>query len=518
MDSSETFINRKHGKEAIGYATPQLEKILKVTYGCIVYQEQVMQICRELAGYSYARADLVRRAMSKKKEDVMRAERANFKDGCAKHGIAADTADEIFDVMVGFAKYAFNKSHATAYGIISYRTAYLKAHYPAEYYAALMTSVLSYTQKLREYMVDAQKMGVSVLPPDINRSSSDFSASGESIRFGLLAIKNVGRQFTDALVRERANGLYKSLDEFLRRLGGADINKRTIESFIKAGVFDSLGVPRSALLACYENIIESEHEKKRNNISGQMDFFSLGAAVSSSSDYEYPKIEEFSKKELLILEKESSGMYFSGHLIDAFSAHIAKEAPDKISEIISDASQGDASARYKDGCSVKLAGIITAKKTKALKNGDTMAFLQLDDKYGEIEIIVFAKQYVKFSELLAEDAAVIVEGKISVEDNEECKILLSKVTPLLNDSELTKSAPMEHKPPQRLFIKLSELSESKLLPVYRIAGLNPGKTPVIIFDDVTKKYINIKNVTLEPTERVLRRLADNYGEGNVILK
>lgn len=534
MDSIDTFISRKHGKETITYRTPELEKILNVTYGCIVYQEQVMQICRLLAGYSYARADIVRRAMSKKKTDAMNAERESFVEGCANNGIAKNIANDIFDDMVGFAKYAFNKSHATAYGIISYRTAYLKAHYPAEYFAALLTSVLDSASKLREYIADAAKFGVKVLPPDINESESDFSVSDCNIRFGLLAIKNVGRQFTDAVVRERKRKKFTAFDEFVSRLSGNDINKRTLESFIKCGVFDRLGVTRSSLLASYEGILEAEQDKKRNNISGQMDMFSLalGADTKSESSYSYPEIEEFTLKELLLLEKESSGMYFSGHMIDSYSNHIDSMELDRISDILDDVqnSADNPNVKYKDNSTVKIAGIVTDKKTKTLKNGDTMAFIKLEDRIGEMEVIIFAKQYAKISAALSEEGAFLIDGRITSEDGEDVKVILSKLTPLIDNKSFT-AAPQKNEKsnegasqtkdlsqPARLFIKLERFEETKLAPIYRIANLNPGKNPIAIFDASTKKYISLKNVTLSLNDKTVERLKSIYGESNVAIK
>ncbi|MBR5817369.1 MAG: DNA polymerase III subunit alpha, partial [Clostridia bacterium] len=290
MDSIAKFNERKHGREPIEYDVPELSEILDVTYGCIVYQEQVMQICRALAGYSYARADIVRRAMAKKNESVMLAEKSDFINGCLANGVEKAAAEKIFDEMVGFAKYAFNKSHATAYSVISYRTAYLKAHYPAEYFSALLTSVLSDTAKLRSYTADAQKFGVRVLAPDINESDSYFTVSDGNIRYGLLAIKNVGRVFADAVIREKNKRPFKSFDDFVSRMSASDLNKRTVEALIKCGVFDSLGVTRSSLISCFESIIEAEHTKSRNNVSGQLDMFSMGREVEVSGGVEYPEI------------------------------------------------------------------------------------------------------------------------------------------------------------------------------------------------------------------------------------
>ena len=525
MDSIDSFIARKHGKEPITYRIPELEDILDVTYGCIVYQEQVMQICRKLAGYSYARADIVRRAMSKKKTEAMNAERESFVAGCAECGISTDDANAVFDDMVGFAKYAFNKSHATAYGVISYRTAYLKAHYPAEYYSALFSSVLDSAQKLREYIADAGRLGIKVLPPDINLSMSDFSVSGGDIRFGLLAIRNVGRAFTDAVVAERMHGRFASFDEFVRRMSGSDINKRTLESFIKCGVFDSLGVPRSALLVSYETILEAEQDKRRNNISGQMDMFSLGASVALNSvSYSYPDIKEYTLRELLLLEKESSGMYFSGHMIDSFSSHVESLSPDRISDILTDAEAEDENAeiKYKDGSTVRVCGIISAKKTKALKNGDTMAFISLEDRLGEIDVIVFAKQYSRFSKELNAENAIFVEGRISEEEGEQPKILLSRLLPLKTNSEFAAAASDKKEEVMpvsaRLFVKVTSIEEKTLAPIYRLANLNSGKVPIVLFDAATKKYTAMKNITIDSSDRVISRLKAIYGDNNVILK
>ena len=519
MDSIDKFIARKHGREKTEYKIPELKEILDVTYGCIVYQEQVMQICRLLAGYSYARADLVRRAMSKKKSDVMNAEHDGFIKGCVERGFSAESASEIFDEMVGFAKYAFNKSHATAYGIISYQTAYLKAHYPAEYFSALLTSVLDNAQKLREYIADAQKYGVKVLPPDINLSRADFGVVGGNIRFGLLAIRNVGRQFANAVVLERKKRPFKAFDEFVSRLSGADINKRTLESLIKCGVFDSLGVSRSSLVACYENIIDSEHEKTRNNVSGQMDFFSMASAGSTvTRGYEYPSLPEYPLKELLILEKESSGMYFSGHMIDNYSKHAASLNLDRISDILEDTRDGDENPnpRYKDRQNVKIAGIITDKKTKTVKNGDTMAFIKLEDRFAEIEVIVFARQYSACSAELYGDNAVMICGSISAEEGEESKILLSSIEPLMTNHDFEEKNKATHN--TRIFIKVSNLYDTRIPRITKLALLNPGECDVVIYDVESKKYSALRGTKLSATDKVLSRLREIFGEENLVIK
>jgi len=519
MDSIDSFIARKHGRERVEYKIPVLKDILDVTYGCIVYQEQVMQISRALAGYSYAKADILRRAMSKKNTSVMLAEREGFVNGCRERGVNPEYAEEIFDEMVGFAKYAFNKSHATAYGIISYRTAYLKAHYPGEYFAALLTSVLDSTDKLKEYIADAQKHGVSVLPPDVNASKSDFSVSDGNIRYGLLAIKNVGRNFARSVVLEReSGGKYRSFEDFVKRLAPSDINKRTLESLIKCGVFDSFGIPRSALLSSYEIILSAEQDKLRNNVTGQLDLFSFGGSDLSPEGYKYPSVPEFPLKELLLFEKEASGMYFSGHMIDNYESHISTLKVDKISDILHDMSEENIGAptKYKDKARVACAGIITAKRTKVLKNGDTMAFISLEDKLSEIEVIVFAKQYARFSDEIYQENAVYVEGNISEEEGEAPKILLSNLIPL-KSGEMARTVPPEEKTEAKLYIKIDGFNDKRLQSISRMALLNRGKTAVVVYDVKTKKYSAMRDVKINPTESVIERLCKIFGEDAVVL-
>ena len=519
MDSIDTFIARKHGREKTVYKIPELKSILDVTYGCIVYQEQVMQICRLLAGYSYARADIVRRAMSKKQTDAMKAEKDAFISGCEARGISSELASEMFGEMLDFAKYAFNKSHATAYGVISYRTAYLKAHYPAEYFAALLTSVLDNATKVKEYIADAQKFGVSVLPPDINLSRADFSVVDGNIRFGLTAIRNVGGQFASAIVKVRENGVYKSFDDFVSRLGDCDLNKRTVEALVKCGVFDSLGITRRALVASYENIIESEHARQRSNITGQMDIFSAATASSHSTSYEYPDLKEYSLKELLLLEKESSGMYFSGHMIDHYSEEIDKLSVDRISDLISAFSEdGVADSRYTDRAKVRVAGIVNAKKTKVTKNGDTMAFVILEDRYSEIEVIVFARQYAEFSAELFVENAVVIEGNVSVEDGDVIRIILSSAKSLGAGTSYMADEPKTSVKEAKIYIKLPDVNDRNIGPIYRIANFNRGNAAVIIFNESTKKYVALKGVTMAQTDKVKEKLTALYGDSNVVFK
>ena len=522
MDSIDKFIARKHGEEKTEYKIPELKEILDVTYGCIVYQEQVMQICRKLAGYSYARADIVRRAMSKKKTSAMQAERDAFLDGCVANGIDKSDAADIFDEMVGFAKYAFNKSHATVYGVTSYRTAYLKAHYPAEYFAALLSSVLDNSKKLKEYIADAHKFGVKVLPPDINMSDVDFTVSDGNIRFGLLAIKNVGRVFANSVIKKRQNGKFTSFDKFVSAMADAELNKRTLESLIKCGAFDSLGVARSSLLACYEAIVDSELESKHSNVAGQFDLFSVGFGGDKieAPAYEYPNLPEFSLRELLILEKESSGMYFSGHMADNYSRHISALGVDKISEIFDDFSEDAVvtGTRYKDKSAVKVAGIITARRTKVTKNGSTMAYLTLEDRFAEIEIIAFAKQYSTFYSELYVDNAVCISGNISAEEGEDPKLLLSSVEKLIPNASYVEEKNVDSEKKNILYIRVKDQKDERIPLIYRMSALNRGQTQIVLFDDSTRKSLAMKNILIDPNDKVLGKLRDIFGQNDVVLR
>ena len=518
MDSIDKFIARKHGKEKTDYKIPELKDILDVTYGCIVYQEQVMQICRNLAGYSYARADIVRRAMSKKKADVMEAEKESFVSGCVAHGVNEKDALDIFDEMVGFAKYAFNKSHATAYGFLSYRTAYLKAHYPAEYFSALMTSVLSDTGKLSEYIIDANKHGVKVLAPEINQSGVNFTVVNGNIRYGLLAIKNMGKNVSEAIIRERSKKPFKSFDDFVCRMTGSDLNKRTLEALIKCGVFDGLGVTRRSLMECYERVLEAEQDKARNNVAGQMDMFSMGIEVTSaSSTFDYPNLPEFPIKDLLMFEKESSGMYFSGHMLDNYANHVATLSVDKLSDIIA-STEVNAEAKYKDRDNVKIAGIISAKRTKSVKNGETMAFIKVEDRTSEAEVIVFTKQYAKFAGILHEENAVMIEGALSFEDGDTIRIILSNAMPLISNDDF--SIPSgESVKAERIYIKVAGVTDYAVNKIQRLATLNPGSTQIVIYDASTKKYNVLKDSLISvESKRVLDKLYDGFGRENVVLK
>jgi len=458
MDSIPRFIECRHDSSKVVYDLPELEPILKSTYGCTVYQEQVMSIFRTVANYTYGHADIVRRAMSKKKSSVLEAERESFISGAEQNGIDPQKANKLFDDMTSFANYAFNKAHAAAYAVISYRTAYLKAHYPCEYMAALLTSVLDNQVKSVEYINECSRFGISVLPPDINGSRVTFSTDREhnNIRFGLLALKNVGKQFVESIIEQRLTfGEFSSFDNFIERMSEVcDLNKRQVEALIKSGAFDRLGLYRSQLLSAYESIIDGVQQRNRNNLAGQMDIFSLIEIDMPS--YNYPDLPDFSMREKLLLEKESSGMYFSGHMLDNYQSNIDDLDTVNISDLFETVEEGE--LIYSDKDKVSIAGIINSVSLKTTKNDDRMAFFTLEDKYGEVECIVFPKKYNEYYSEIFIDGAVYVEGTVSIKDDETPKILVNRILPLAeNEKYVSKSAIAKEKAPEE--IKTAEKSE-----------------------------------------------------------
>ena len=360
------------------------------------------------------------------------------------------------------------------------------------------------------------------MPPDVNKSDVDFTVSDGNIRFGLLAIKNVGRVFANAVVKKRQSGEFGSFDKFVSRMADSDLNKRTLESLIKCGAFDSLGVTRSSLLSCYDSIVDAELDSKHSNVAGQFDLFSMGFDGGSIElpPYEYPSLPEFSLRELLVLEKESSGMYFSGHMADNYSKHIESLRVDKISDILDDFSEEGTvtNPKYKDKASVKIAGIITAKKTKVTKNGSTMAYLTVEDRFAEIEVVVFAKQYSAMYSELYTDNAVCICGNISAEEGEDPQILLSTVERLTSNSDYveTKSAEAEKK--TTLYIRVANQKDERIPLIYRIAALNRGQTQIALFDDSTRKTLAMKNILIDPSDKVINKLKDIFGQNDVVLR
>ncbi len=492
-----------------------------------------MQIFRELAGYSFARADLVRRAMSKKKTDVMQAELSAFLEGSAARGIPEDIARGVFHEMEDFAKYAFNKSHATCYAVLSYRTAYLKAHYPREYMAALLSSVMGQTDKMSDYLAECMRLHIPVLPPDINESRLNFSVSGPHIRYGLLAIRNIGRNVTEKLIAERSkNGVFSSFEDFVYRMCGRDMNIRLLEALIKCGAFDSLGIYRSRMLAVSDSLLTQAEAMKKSREDGQIDFFSIMEEKEEAPlRASYPDIPEFPAKELLILEKESSGFFFSGHLLDNYSRHIESLSADSVYDIKSafdtendDASDED-SKPYTDKETVTVAGIITRRTNKTTKKGAAMAFLSLEDRRGEIDIVVFPQKLAQYDALLRTENPVAIKGQISIGDgeNEEVSILLSECVLLAeNDAADGKTAPAEAqslKKPTALYIRVPSLSHplcAKALA--RLRAFASGTLPVYVYNTDTGKYSMAKDVFVPENQEVLRAVADILGDHNAVIK
>lgn len=437
MDFIPKYIKGKNEKDSISYLCPQLEPILKPTHGCIVYQEQVMQIVRELAGYSYGRSDLVRRAMSKKKADVMAKERQNFVygneeegvKGCVNNGISAEIANQIFDEMTDFAKYAFNKSHAAAYAVVSYQTAYLKYYYPVEFMAALLTSVIDNSTKVSEYIMSCRQMGIEILPPDINEGERVFSVSGTSIRYGLSAIKGLGGSVIDSMVEEReAGGPFTSLKDFAERLSGKEVNKRTIESFIKAGAFDSMPGTRKQKMMVYVQVLDAVAQNKKRNLTGQMSLFDF-ASEEDKKEFEVtmPDVGEYSKEMMLGFEKEVLGIYVSGHPLEEYETVWRKNIVNTTLDFQID--EETDTVKVQDEAVTVIGGMITSKTVKTTRTNSVMAFLMIEDLYGVVEVIVFPRDYEKYRTLLEEDRKIFVVGRITVEEDRPAKVICQKIVP-----------------------------------------------------------------------------------------
>ena len=540
MDSIPTFIECRHHPEKVTYVTPLLEPILRSTYGCVVYQEQVMRIFREVAGYTFGHADVVRRAMSKKKAAVLMAERETFVAGAVERGVEAAVAEKLFADMESFANYAFNKSHAAAYAVLCYRTAYLKAHYPCEYLSALLTSVLGNQTKVAEYIAECTGRGIRVLPPDINESCVEFAVTDGNIRFGLLAIRNVGRQFLEQILDERRRGKFASFEDFINRMDAGSLNKRMVEALIKAGTFDRLGVFRSRLLASYERIIDQAAEKGRNNIAGQLDMFSMLANPAGEKEqmFDYPPLPDLSPREKLLMEREATGMFFSGQLLDSYSKHLKLLSPMPITDLTGEEAAPQEKQR------VTVAGMITGVTLKNTKSGERMAFFRLEDQYGEIECVVFARQFAESAHLVRTDLAVAVTGTVSLREDEPPKILVNRMEELTDNasfreptekapapsparsaegqgnapsaSPATPAAPVPQHP-KRLFLRVPDRTGPIWVKTRALAEIFDGPFPLAIYDASTKQY-DFGHAGLTLDDYVLKQFRDLLGDENVILK
>ena len=512
MDFIPQYIRGKNHPDTIQYDCPQLEPILKPTYGCIVYQEQVMQIVRNLAGYTLGRSDLVRRAMSKKKAAVMEKERQNFVygneaedvPGCIANGISEQVANKIYDEMIDFAKYAFNKSHAAAYAVVSYQTAFLKYYYPVEFMAALMTSVIEMPNKVAEYIQVCRQMGISILPPDVNCGIYGFSVDHGAIRYGLSAIKSVGRPVINALVEEREkNGMYRSLKDFIERLTGI-VNKRAIENFIKAGALDCLEGNRRQKMNVYGQIVDSIAQEKKNSFAGQMSLFDL-VSDEDKKDFEIrmPNVGEYDKEMVLAFEKEVLGIYLSGHPLEGYRGIMDKMISAKTTDFQPDEESGI--PKVYDGQKVIIGGMITERTIKYTRNNKVMAFLTVEDLVGTVEVVVFPRDYEKWQTLITDDARVFIQGRVNAEDDRPSKLILEKVHSFEDI-------------PREIWIQFKDKAEYSAAEAELQSFLQSasGTSAVVIYLKDVKAMKRLPAAfCIRINEEILSELKKKYGESNV---
>ncbi len=513
MDFIPQYIRGKNHPETVTYDTPLLKPILEQTYGCIVYQEQVMQIVQALAGYSLGRADLLRRAMSKKKAAVMEKERESFVygnpedgvPGCINNGIRERIANKIYDEMTDFAKYAFNKSHAAAYAVVSYQTAWLKYYYPVEFMAALMTSCIDNPGKVAEYILNSRQMGISILPPDVNQSEGIFTVEGRSIRYGMAAIKGVGKPVMEAVAREREeNGPFVSLQDFAERMSGKEINKKTVENFIKSGAFDSFGATRKQMMQVYVQVLDAVAQEKKNSMTGQMSLFDfVDEETKHSYEIPLPNVGEYGKEEKLALEKEVLGIYISGHPLEEQEECWRKNITAVTTDFLPDEETG--MPKVVDGAKVIVGGMITDKKIKYTKNNKTMAFLTLEDLLGTLEIVVFPRDYERNASLMQEDAKVFIQGRVSAEDDKASKLICEKIYPF---SDV----------PRELWIQFADKGayEREVAELYRILSESDGTDQVVLYirsPKAMKRLPPSRGVKIG--DELLGILNEKYGNQNV---
>ena len=513
MDFIPKYIKGKNNHGAITYSCPQLEPILSSTYGCIVYQEQVMQIVRDLGGYTMGRSDLVRRAMSKKKQSVMEKERHNFVygnpeegvPGCVANGIPEEVADQIYGDMMDFAKYAFNKSHAACYAVVAYQTAYLKYYYPVEFMAALMTSVIDNPGKVAEYILTCRSMGISILPPDVNEGELGFSVSGKSIRYALTAIKGVGRPVIEALTAERkARGPFRDFPDFITRMSDTELNKRNVENFIKAGAFDSLGGTRKQYMSVYVQLMDQQQHNRKNNLAGQMSLFDL-VSEEEKAEYEIrlPDVGEYSKELLLGFEKEVLGIYISGHPLEEYEQLWKKHITNTTADFMLDEETGE--TVVKDGAKVTIGGMISERKIKYTKKDQVMAFLQVEDLVGSVEVIVFPKTYEPNSMKLMEEEKVFLTGRVSLEEERDGKLICESVRTF-------------DEVPRKLWVKFPDMTsymeaEQKLLQAIRESD---GSDGVVIYIENPRSMKNLPpNLNVKADRELVTRLTELFGEENI---
>ena len=483
MDSIPRFIACKHNPDQVKYKHPLLEPILSVTYGCIVYQEQVIEIFRRLAGYTMGQADMVRRAISKKKKAQIEKERHTFVHGdperdiagCVQSGIPQQTAEDIYDEIEAFAQYAFNKAHAVSYAIVAYHTAWFKCHYTREYMAALLTSVLDSSEKVAEYIAECRDCGIALLPPDINESEADFTVSGENIRFGLVAVKGVGRGFVSDVLKEREQGgSFTDFADFCQRMFGADLNKRVLESLIKCGAFDSMGARRSQLLDAFESLVDTIAQNKRKNLEGQFDLFGGGEEGGGAPELRLKNIPEYSRSELMAMEKETTGLYLSGHPMDEYWEVVKRCGAAAIGPILSSFSQ-EGEGAYQDGQRVRIAGVVSAARTKTTRNNSLMAYVTVEDDSGTMEMLVFSRVLGECGPYLKEGVAILAEGRISVRDEKAPQLMCDRVLPLAQAEGVSGSAAAENSTQgKRLYIRIPSLDDPRWEKIRLILTMFPG--------------------------------------------
>ena len=509
MDFIPKYIKGKNNPDDIAYECPQLENILSTTYGCIVYQEQVMQIVRDLAGYTLGRSDLVRRAMSKKKASVMEKERQNFiygnkeegVPGCIANGIPEETAKIIYDNMTDFAKYAFDKSHAACYAVVSYRTAYLKCYYPKEFFAALMTSVLANNTKVAEYAYTCRQMGIEILPPDINEGEGNFSVASNGIRYGLSALKSIGKPIIDAIIQEREdNGAFTGLEDFISRLSGKEVNKRTLESFIKSGAFDCFNANRHQMMLVYADIVDNINNERKSNIAGQMSLFDM--FEEKHDKVNVPNVPEYDKEELLAYEKEVLGVYVSGHPMDDYEALWRKHITNVSSDFINDE---DNPPKVTEGQKATIGGIITAKTVKNTKTGKMMAFITVEDVFGAVEVLVFPRDYEKYRSQAVEDNKVFVTGRVSISEEENGKLVCESITAF---ADVPKVCWIQFANKQAYIDAEQELAG--------IIASSDGNDLVTVYcREEKQRKVLPKSQTIQAQGETLKLLMDRFGQDNV---
>ncbi len=515
-------------RDSIKYRHPSLEPILSVTYGCIVYQEQVIKIFQDLAGYSLGQADMVRRAMSKKKAKDIEKERGAFLhgdperniSGCVAGGIPEATAEAIYQEIYDFANYAFNKAHAVSYAVVAYQTAYFKCHYTREYMAALLTSVLDNSDKVAGYINECRDCGIALLPPDINRSLDRFTVEEGGIRFGLVAIKNIGRGFIQAVMREReTNGPFASLHSFCRRMAGSDMNKRALENLIRAGAFDSTGARRSQLIRVYEKVLDAASQSQRQNLEGQLDFFGMSHS-REREEVHLPDIPEFTAQERMTMEKETTGLYLSGHPMDAYRDIVRRLRVPQIGKVLEDFAQEGGPTRFADGQFLTLAGVITSSKTKTTKNNSLMAYVVVEDETGSIEMLCFSRTLDVCGPYLRENQAVVVKGKLSVRDEKAPQLMCDSAFPLE-----TAEGGLPAQPPaaradktvkgETLYLKFPSLDHPALRHMKLVFTMFPGSTQVkMVMADTRKVY----GTQAQLHRALIQEARETLGEENVVVK